>query len=166
MAAACYEVVMSLKPPALDPALAAVRSTSGYPEPFRSRVLPREKRALGDPLGLTKIGVNLTTLPPGKESSMRHWHTLEDEFVFILEGEVVLRTDAGEQVLTAGMCAGFPAGSTDAHQLVNRSDQPARYLEVSNRDPADGAEYPDVDLTYQQGEDGKPIFGRKDGSRY
>jgi uncharacterized cupin superfamily protein len=74
-------------------------------------VLPREKRALGDALGLTKIGVNLTTLPPGKESSMRHFHTREDELVFVLEGEVVLRTDEGEQVLTAGTCAGFPAGS-------------------------------------------------------
>src|ERR671919_2769756 len=101
---------MSSKPPALDPATLPPRSSSGYPEPFRSRVLPREKRALGDALGLTKIGVNLTTLSPGKESSMRHFHTREDELVFVLEGEVVLRTDEGEQVLTAGMCAGFPAG--------------------------------------------------------
>src|SRR5262249_58192945 len=103
------------KPPALDPATVAPRSTCGYPEPFRSRVLPREKRALGDALGLTKFGVNLTTLPPGKESSMRHFHTLEDEMVFVLEGEVVLRTDEGEQLLTAGTCAGFPAGSRDGH---------------------------------------------------
>src|ERR671919_3100253 len=101
---------MSSKPPALDPAGVSPRTSSGYPEPFRSRVLPREKRALGDALGLTKIGVNMTTLPPGKESSMRHYHTREDELVFVLEGEVVLRTDEGEQVLTAGMCAGFPAG--------------------------------------------------------
>src|SRR4051812_43459259 len=111
--------------PALAPARVEPRSTSGYPEPFRSRVLPRQKRALGDALGLTKIGVNLTTLMPGKESSMRHFHTHEDELVFVLEGEVVLRTDAGEQVLTAGMCAGFAAGSRDGHQLVNRSDRPA-----------------------------------------
>src|SRR5262249_13081866 len=107
---------MTLKPPALDPADVPPRSTSGYPEPCRSRVLPREKPALGDPFGLTKIGVNLTTLLPGKESSMRHYHTHEDEMVFVLEGEVVLRSDGGEQVLTAGMCAGFPAGSTDGHQ--------------------------------------------------
>src|SRR6187455_2473532 len=125
------------KKPALDPSELAPRNTSGYPEPFRSRVLPREKRALGDPLGLTKIGVNLTTLPPGKESSMRHWHTQEDELVYVLEGEVVLVTDAGEQTLTAGMCAGFPAGSTDGHHLINRSSAPARYLEISNRDKSD-----------------------------
>src|SRR5882724_7775800 len=98
---------MSLKPPALDPASVSPRSSSGYPEPYKSRVLPREKRALGDALGLTKIGVNLTTLPPGKESSMRHWHSHEDEFVFVLEGALVLRTDDGEQALVAGMCAGF-----------------------------------------------------------
>ncbi len=139
------------------------RTTSGYPEPYRSRVLPREKRALGDAVGLTKIGVNLTTLPPGKESSMRHWHTHEDELVYILEGEVVLITDDGEQMLRAGMCAGFPAGTKNGHQLVNRSDRPVKYLEVSNRDPADEAEYsdPDVDLAYRGGKmvrrDGSPL---------
>jgi uncharacterized cupin superfamily protein len=157
---------MPLKSPALDPANVPPRSTSGYPEPYRSRVLPREKRALGDPLGLTKIGVNLTTLPPGKESSMRHFHSREDELVFVLEGEVVLHTDQGEQLLTAGTCAGFPAGSRDGHHLINRSDRPARYLEISNRDPEDGAEYPDVDLAYRKGPDGKAIFSRKDGSSY
>lgn len=157
---------MSLKPPALDPASVSPRSTSGYPEPFRSRVLPREKRALGEALGLTKIGVNLTTLLPGKESSMRHFHTREDEFVLILEGEVVLRTDEGEQVLTAGMCAGFPAGSKNGHQLVNRSDRPARYLEVSNRDPEDSAEYSDADLAYRKGPGGAAIFTHRDGRPY
>ena len=157
---------MTLKPPALDPVSLVPRTGSTYPEPFRSRVLPREKRALGDALGLTKIGVNLTTLMPGKESSMRHHHTREDELVFVLEGEVVLRTDEGEQILTAGTCAGFRAGSGNGHQLVNRSAQPARYLEISNRDPADSAEYPDDDLSYEKGSDGAPIFSRKDGSRY
>src|SRR5215467_12099619 len=126
---------MTLKPPALDPATVRPRNSSGYPEPYRSRVLPREKRALGDALGLTLIGVNLTTLLPGKESSMRHFHTREDEMVFILEGEIVLRTDEGEQVLTAGMCAGFPAGSRNGHHFINRGGQPARYLEISNRHP-------------------------------
>lgn len=157
---------MSLKPPALDPASVSPRSSSGYPEPFRSRVLPREKRALGDALGLTKIGVNLTTLPPGKESSMRHFHTREDELVFVVEGEVVLRTDEGEQLLTAGMCAGFPAGSKNGHQLVNRSDRPARYLEIGNRDPEDSAEYSDVDLAYRKGPDGGAVFTHKDGKPY
>jgi uncharacterized cupin superfamily protein len=157
---------MTLRPPALDPADVVPRNSSGYPEPFRSRVLPREKRALGDALGLTRIGVNLTTLLPGKESSMRHHHTREDELVFVVEGEVVLRTDEGEQLLTSGACAGFPAGSGNGHQLVNRSDRPARYLEISNRDPADGATYPDDDLAYSKAADGGAIFTRKDGSRY
>ena len=157
---------MSLKLPALDPADVEPRSRSGYPEPFRSRVMPREKRALGDALGLTKVGVNLTTLPPGKESSMRHFHTREDELIFVVEGEVTLRTDEGEQVLTAGTCAGFPAGARNGHQLVNRSDRPARYLEVSNRDPQDGAEYPDDDLVYSKAADGTARFTHKDGSSY
>ncbi|HEX8789618.1 MAG TPA: cupin domain-containing protein [Polyangiaceae bacterium] len=155
---------MALKLPALDPASLQPRNSSGYPEPFRSRVLPREKRALGDACGLTKVGVNLTTLPPGKESSMRHWHTREDEFVFVVEGEVVLLTDEGEQILRAGSCAGFAAGAKNGHQLVNRSDRPARYLEISNRDPEDTAEYPDVDLALHRGPDGKFVFTRKDGS--
>ena len=135
---------MSLKKPALDPMSVEPRTGTGYPEPYRSRVLPREKRALGDAVGLTKIGINHSTLAPGKESSMRHWHTHEDEFIYMLAGEVVLITDAGEQLLTAGMCAGFPVsadGKTgDGHHLVNRSDQPAEYLEISNRDSRDTAE--------------------------
>jgi uncharacterized cupin superfamily protein len=157
---------MKLYLPALDPAALQPRSSSGYPEPFRSQVLPREKRALGDALGLAKIGVNLTTLPPGRESSMRHYHTREDELVFVLEGEVVLRTDEGEQVLTAGMCAGFPAGARNGHQLVNRSDRPVRYLEISNRDPEDSAEYPDDDLAYRKASDGSALFTHKDGTPY
>ena len=100
---------MSIRKPALEPSSIEPRCTSGYPEPYKSRVLPRETRALGDALGLTKIGVNLTTLSPGKESSMRHWHTHEDEFVYVLEGHPTLVTDAGEAILSPGMCAGFPA---------------------------------------------------------
>ncbi|MEZ4364228.1 MAG: cupin domain-containing protein [Kofleriaceae bacterium] len=157
---------MPLIPPALDPSSLPPRTGSGYPEPFRSRVTPREKRALGDALGLTKIGVNVTTLWPGKESSMRHFHSHEDELIFVLEGEVVLRTDGGEQVLTAGTCAGFPAGSSDGHQLVNRCAQPARYLEISNRDREDGAEYPDEDLRYRQDAQGHAVFSHKDGTPY
>ena len=156
---------MTLKKPALDPQTLEPRTGSGYPEPYRSRVLPREKRQLGNALGLTKIGINQTILPPGKESSMRHWHTHEEEFVYVLSGEVVLITDAGEQTLTPGMCAGFPLGTQDGHQLVNRGTVPAVYLEVSNRDPADGAFYPDVDLQYN-GVDAEVKFTRKDGSRF
>lgn len=121
---------------------------SGYPEPFRSRVLPRARRALGDAAGLTKFGVNYTTLGPGAASSMRHWHTHEDELVFVLSGELVLVTDAGERPLRAGECAGFPAGHADGHQLVNRGTAPAVYLEIGNRDPRDAVHYPDVDLEW------------------
>ena len=137
------------------------RTGSGYPEPWRSRILPREMRQLADAFGLTKIDVNHATLEPGKESSMRHWHTHDDELVYILEGEVVLRTDEGEQVMRPGMCAGFPAGDKNGHQLINRTDRTAIYLVISNRDERDGAEYsdPDVDLAYR---DGKMV--RRDGS--
>lgn len=156
---------MALTRPFLDPRTLTPHSESGYPEPFRSRVLPREKRALGDALGLTRIGVNLTTLAPGKESSMRHWHSHEDELIYVLEGELVLRTDAGEQTLTAGTCAGFPAGSRDGHQLVNTGRLPAVYLEVSNRDPADSVVYPDVDLLWNP--PGQPDrYTRRDGTPY
>jgi uncharacterized cupin superfamily protein len=158
---------MALEKPALDPRTLPALNRSGYPEPYRSRVLPREKRRLGDALGLTRIGINQTTLPPGKESAMRHWHTHEDEFVFVLEGEVVLRTQAGEQRLTAGMCAGFAAGAADGHQLVNRSDRPAVYLEVSNRDPLDTAHYsdPEVDLLWSPPHAPRR-FTRRDGTPY
>lgn len=152
------------------PALRALdlpaRTSSLYPEPFRSRVLPREKRALGDAFGLTGFGVNLTVLHPGAESSMRHWHTHEDELVYILDGEVVLVTDQGEQILGPGMVAGFRAGDANAHQLVNRSDRAATYLEIGGRDPRDAASYPDVDLAARQNADGRWIFLHKDGTSY
>ncbi len=137
---------MSLNKPALEPVSVEPVSKCGYPEPYRSQCLPREKRRLGDALGLTKIGVNRTTLSPGKISALRHWHTAEDEFVYVLEGEVVLRTSSGDQLLRAGMCAGFPAGVDDGHHLINESDHPAVYLEVSNRDAEDTAYYPDPDV--------------------
>ena len=140
-------------------------SHSGYPEPFRARVMPREKRALGDAAGLTRIGVNYTTLAPGKESSMRHWHTHEDELVYVLAGELVLVTDAGEQPIKAGQCAGFPAGHPNGHQLINRSQEPAVYLEISNRHEADAALYPDVDLCWNA-PDARGQYSHKDGRPY
>lgn len=145
-----------------------VRSTTLYPEPFRSQVLPREKRALGDAAGLTRIGVNHTTLRPGLVSSMRHWHTQEDELVYLLSGELVLVTDEGERVLRAGQYAAFPAGHRNGHQLVNRSGSPAVYLEISNRDSADVAHYPDVDLAWNPpAAPGAPgTFTHKDGRPY
>src|SRR5438477_10111626 len=125
------------KLPALDPNTAEERRGSGYPEPFKSRMGDRVKRRLGASCGLKNLGVNLVSLGPGGQSALRHWHTLEDEFVYVLEGEVVLVTDAGEQVLTAGMCAGYPAGSRDAHHFINRSAATAQYLEVGTRVKAD-----------------------------
>jgi len=156
---------MATHRPALEALSVAAVNRSGYPEPWRSRVLPCEKRRLGDAFALTRVGINLTTLPPGKESSMRHWHTREDEFVYVLEGEVVLCTGAGEQRLTAGMCAGFPAGLEDGHHLVNRSDRPAVYLEVSNRDSEDTTYYSeaDVDLVHSPPH-ARGRFTRRDGS--
>ena len=151
---------------AIDPDSLEPRTGSGYPEPFRSRVLPREKRAIGDAFGLTRIGVNLTTLYPGVESAMRHWHEREDELIHVLEGEVVLVTDDGEQVLRAGMSVGFPAGRAEGHQLVNRSAAPARYLEISNRDGSDVAHYPDVDLHCAVDAGGRYVFSHKDGTPY
>jgi uncharacterized cupin superfamily protein len=149
----------------IDPLTLPAHNQSGYPEPFRSRVLPREKRALGDAAGLTKIGVNLTMLAPGLESSMRHWHTLEDELIYVISGELVLVTDAGERTLRSGQCAGFPAGHRDGHQLVNRGKSAAVYLEISNRDAADVAHYPDVDLCWNA--PGAPgVYSHRDGTPY
>src|SRR6185295_5944584 len=153
-----------VKLPVVDPADVAEKRGSGYPEPFRSRMGERVKRRLGDACGLTRFGVNLVTLAPGAESALRHWHTLEDEFVYVLEGEVVLVTNAGEQVLRAGECAGYPAGKADGHHFINRSDRPARYLEIGNRDPADIAYYPDDDLAYAEDDSGALVH--KDGRPY
>ncbi len=155
----------TLLPPALDPAGVPEQRGTTYPAPFAARMGDRAKRRLGDALGLTRFGVNLVTLPPGAESALRHWHTLEDEFVWILEGEVVLVTDAGEQVLRAGHCAGYPAGRRDGHHLVNRGSGVARYLEVGNRIEGDNAFYPDDDLMWIEDEHGVHA-AHKDGRRY
>jgi uncharacterized cupin superfamily protein len=154
-----------VKPPALDPAAVTPRRGSGYPAPFDQSCRQRQKRALGDPLGLTQFGVNLATLPPGTWSSQRHWHQQEDEFVYVLEGELTLITDAGEQLLSAGMAAGFPAGVEDGHHLVNRSGKPARYLEIGTRAPQERCVYPDVDLTEEIGPHAE-TFLHKDGTPY
>lgn len=156
---------MSLKLPALDPQSVEPRRGIGYPEPFRSRMGDRAKRRLGDACGLTRFGVNLVTLGPGGQSALRHWHTLEDEFVYVLSGEVVLITNAGEQVLPAGMCAGYPAGSKDAHHFVNRGAIPALYLEIGNRIEGDNAFYPDDDLMWCENENGA-YPAHKDGRPY
>jgi uncharacterized cupin superfamily protein len=115
--------------------------------------------------GLDRFGINLVTILPGARSALRHWHTHEDEFVYVLSGELVLVTDAGETVLSAGMCAGFAAGVRDAHHLLNRSPAEAQYLEVGSRDDHDLAVYPDDDLMQLRSADGTLIL-HKDGSPY
>jgi len=139
---------------------------SNYPEPFFSRMAGRVKHPLGDLFGLNNFGVNLTRLMPGAVSALRHAHTRQDEFVYLLEGELVLITDAGETLLTPGMCAGFRAGTGDAHHLVNRSGRDAVYLEVGDRLPGDAGSYPDDDIAAVMGADGKWHFEHKDGTPY
>ncbi len=154
-----------LKPPALDPTTLESRKGSGYPEPFRAIVAARSKKGLTDALGLKNFGVNLTTLPPGAGSAQRHWHAKQDEFVYIVEGELILITDAGEQVLTPGMVAGFPAGNADGHHLVNKSARDAVFLEVGDRTAGDVGSYPDIDLEARDS-DGRWHFFHKDGTPY
>ena len=151
---------MKLKTPAMDPFDVEPIIGTNYPAGLDSQSKLRERRRLGDALGLTNFGVNLTRLPPGSASALRHWHLKQDEFVYILLGEVNLVTDEGSQVLTTGMVAGFPAGKDDGHHLVNESDDDVWYLEVGDRPPGDDVEYPDVDLRIFQGrrvhKDGTP----------
>jgi len=155
-----------LKLPALDPGTVEERRGSGYPEPFKSRMGDRAKRRLGAACGLKHLGVNLVTLGPAGQSALRHWHTLEDEFVYVLEGEVVLVTNEGEQTLRAGMCAGYPAGSRSGHHFINRSQKPAKYLEMGTNVPGDTAFYPDDDLALIETQDGDMAYTHKDGRRY
>jgi uncharacterized cupin superfamily protein len=131
-----------------------IESGSGYPAPFRKVVEGRARRRLGNAAGLTQFGVNLTTLKPGAASALRHWHAAEDEFVYILAGEVVLCEDGGEVVLHSGDAAGFKAGVANGHCLVNRSDRDAAYLEVGARAAREIAEYPDVDMRAEKDEKG------------
>jgi uncharacterized cupin superfamily protein len=142
------------------------RPGRGYPEPFASRVAGRVRRALGDAFGLTNFGANLTRLPPGGMSALRHTHMREDEFIYILEGEPILVTNAGETRLRAGMCAGFKAGSGDAHHLINRTGRDVTYLEIGDRNPGDTVVYPDDDIGRALTPDGQRIFVHADGRPY
>lgn len=153
-----------LRLPALDPAMIEVRTGTIYPAQFAAVVKGRAKRALTKALGLTQFGVNVTELAPGAASALRHFHTHEDEFVFVLEGEVVLETDVSKQTLRAGQCAGFPANSGDGHRLINASAAKAVFLEVGTRDARDEAFYSDEDLRCSPNHYEKPVFTRKDGS--
>jgi len=136
-----------------------------YPDVFAARVAGREKRMLGDFFELKNFGVNLTQLAPGSESALRHSHEKQDEFIYVLEGAPTLVTNSGEQQLGPGMCAGFRAGTGDAHHLVNRTSSNALYLEVGDRTPGEVVEYPDDDLNLISVE-GTWHAHRKDGSPY
>ena len=138
---------------------------SNYPELFASRMEGREKRPLGDLFGLSNFGINLTRLLPGAGSALRHAHSKQDEFIYILHGHPVLITDAGETQLSPGMCAGFKAGTGNGHQLLNRTSEEVSYLEVGDRSAGDSAQYPDDDLQALLVE-GKWQFAHKDGSPY
>jgi uncharacterized cupin superfamily protein len=155
----------TLRLPALDPMSVTPRRGSSYPAPFREPVEGRVKQVLGDPLGLTGFGANLVRLEPGAWSSQRHWHSHEDEFVLVLEGELTLVTDEGETLLGPGMAAGFPAGAENGHHLVNRGGTAATYLEIGDRRPRDEARYPDIDLMAMSGPDGR-VFTNKKGEPY
>ena len=138
---------------------------SNYPEPFATMMDGRVKHPIGDLFGLTNFGVNLTRLQPGGVSALRHAHTRQDEFVYILAGRPTLQTDEGDTPLAPGMCAGFKAGTGNAHRLVNLSDEEVVYLEVGDRSPGDAATYPDDDITATL-VDGQWVFAHKDGRGY
>ena len=152
--------------PAFDPSDLAESNATGYPEPFKAENSRRWFRRLGDHAGLKNFGVNLVRVVPGAQSSARHTHTRQDEFVMVLSGELVLETDEGRQTLKPGMCAGFPAGGGNAHRLLNLSDRDATFLVVGDRTPGDVASYPDIDLAYGTDAQGRTVFTHKDGTPY
>jgi len=143
-----------------------VKKGSGYPKPFDEAVQGRIKQRLGDAAGLSDFGVNLVSLPPGSASSQRHWHSHEDEFVYVLSGEITLVEDVGETLLQAGDAAGFAKNTGDGHQLVNRSSSDAVYLEVGSRNKDDSVVYPDIDMLLPDHSTPGYCFTRKDGTPY
>jgi uncharacterized cupin superfamily protein len=149
--------------PKIDVAAVPARAGSGYPPQFAAPCATRTRKRLGDAAGLRDFGVNLMTLPPGGWSSQRHWHSDEDEFVYLLEGEVVLVEDGGETVLRAGDCAAFPKATGNGHHLINRSSAVAVYLEVGSRSPNDLTTCSDIDMM-SSATDGR--FVHKDGTPY
>lgn len=153
----------TLKRPAIDPTDVPVVTATAYPEPFKRRVSGRHRRRLGDAAGLKNFGVNLVVLDPGSQSALRHWHAKQDEFIYVLEGDITLLSDAGRQVLRPGMTAGFPAGVSDGHCLINETNGPVKYLEIGDRTPEDVAGYPDDDLAARMVGD-KFVFTKKDGT--
>ncbi|MCR5873460.1 cupin domain-containing protein [Phenylobacterium sp. J426] len=150
--------------PKIDIADAPTRFGTAYPAPFDGPCQARKRWKLGDAVGLDQFGVSLLRLPPGAWTSQRHWHTSEDEFVWVVGGEVVLVETDGETVLRAGDCAGFKAGVPNGHHIQNRSDREAVLLEIGSRRPdEDGVDYPDLDLVLRQGEG---VYRHRDGTPY
>jgi uncharacterized cupin superfamily protein len=150
---------------AIDTHNVDVHRGTDYPTPFKVQFEARERRVLGDLFDLTQFGVNLVTLPPGAWSAQRHWHTHEDEFVYVVSGTPTLINDDGKTVLEAGMCAGFKAGVENGHHLVNESNASATYLEIGTRDGEDDGFYPDIDLQIlKRGKGGG--FTRRNGEPY
>ncbi|HEV2513730.1 MAG TPA: cupin domain-containing protein [Devosia sp.] len=149
--------------PKLDIASVPIHKGTGYPAQFNAFSADRLRQRLGDAGGLVDFGVNLTSLPPGNWSSQRHWHSREDEFVYVLEGELVLVEDGGETVLRAGDCAAFPKGTGNGHHMINRSEARAVYLELGSRHPDDLTTCSDIDMMSANA-DGR--FVHKDGTPY
>ena len=149
--------------PKIDIAKVPERKGTGYPQQFNAPCAERIRQRLGNAGGLKDFGVNLMHLPPGNWSSQRHWHSHEDEFVFVLAGELVLIEDAGETVLRAGDCAAFAKDSGNGHHMINKSDAMAVYLEVGSRQPADVTTCSDIDMMSTNA-DGR--FVHKDGTPY
>jgi uncharacterized cupin superfamily protein len=149
-----------------DPLTLPESNATGLPDPYRAKNQERWNRRLGEHAKLANFGVNLTRIVPGGQSSFRHAHSRQDEFVYVLQGEVELETGAGVEVLRAGLCAGFPAGTGDAHRFVNRSAIDVLLLVVGDRTNGDEVSYPDIDLHGRMGADGKYAFAHKDGTPY
>ena len=151
---------------AFDPLTLPESNKTGYPEPYRADNQRRWNRRLGNHAGLQNFGVNITRIEPGGQSAARHWHLRQDEFVYVLAGEVVLHMDAGEEVLGPGMCVGFAAGVRDGHRFLNRTETDALLLVVGDRTLGDEVGYPDIDMHLAAGPDGKVQFTRKDGTPF
>jgi uncharacterized cupin superfamily protein len=149
----------------IDPQSVPSQTGTVYPEPFKHLIAGRIKQRLGDAAGLKNFGVNLVKLAPGSRSALRHWHSQQDEFIYVIDGEITLITNDGAQILKPGMMAAFPAGVADGHHLINRSQQVAVYLEIGDRSPNDEATYPDDDLMAKASPEGW-ILTHKDGSPY
>lgn len=150
----------------IDLSQVPITQGTGYPAPFKAMVQGRSRQRVGNAAGLTNFGVNLTTLMPGAQSALRHWHSHQDEFIYVVSGELMLVTDAGETLLTPGMMAGFAAGVSDGHHLINRSDAIATYLEIGDRTPGDRADYPDDDLLALPKNESGHYFVHRNGAPY